>query len=237
MRRETGTTELLDGPLDDRQALVGNLRDLARINRRLGGIRLTAAAVEALAPGSAPLAVLDIGTGGADIPLALIERGRAEGRLVRVTGIDSRPEVLAAAALADPRVTGTGELALHVGEARSLPFPDGAFDVAHASMLVHHLEPAVARAVLGEMARVARLGVVVNDLVRGRRAWLGAWLLTRAITRNRFTRHDAPLSVRRAYTVDEMTALLATVGLRVERRFDGVAGHRVALAARRNGSA
>jgi hypothetical protein len=86
------------------------------------------------------------------------------------------------------------------------------------------------------MARVARLGVVLNDLVRGRRVLLGAWLLTRTITRNRFTRHDAPMSVRRAYSIDEMTALLAAAGLRVERRFDGVAGHRVALAARRNGS-
>lgn len=234
MRRETGTTELLDGRLDDRRALVGNLRDLARINRRLGGIRLTAAAVDALAPGSAPLALLDIGTGGADIPLALIERGRAEGRLVRVTGIDSRPEVLAAAALADPRITGTGELTLHVGDGLALPYPDGAFDIVHASLLVHHLEPGPARTLLAEMARVARLGVVLNDVVRGRRFLLGAWLLTRLL-RNRFTRHDAPLSVRRAYTVSELTALLATAGLRVERRFDGFAGHRVALAARRNG--
>jgi SAM-dependent methyltransferase len=236
MDRLSGAEELLDGPLDDRPALMGNLHDLAWFNRRLGGARLSAAAVDALAPGRAPIAVLDVGTGGADIPLTLIERGRATGRLVRVTGIDTRPEVLAAAAVVDPRITATGELALHVGDARSLPFPDHAFDVVHASMLVHHLEPAVARTVLAEMARVARLGIVLNDLVRGRRAWLGAWLLTRAITRNRFTRHDAPLSVRRAYTVDEMTALLATAGLRVERRFDGVAGHRVALAARRNGS-
>ena len=109
--------------------------------------------------------------------------------------------------------------------------PAGAFDVVHASLLVHHLEPPVARAVLTEMARVARLGVVLNDLVRRRRSWLGAWLLTRVMTR-----HDAPLSVRRAYTIAEMTALLAAAGLRVERRFDGLAGHRVALAARRNGS-
>ena len=229
-------TELLDGPLDDRAVIIGNLRDLARVNRRLGGARLTADAIEALAPGTAPISVLDVGTGGADIPLTLIERGRAQHRLITVTGIDKRPEVLAAAALADRRITATGELALRVGDARSLPYPDDAFDIVHASLLLHHLEPAVARAVLAEMARVARLGVVINDLVRGRRAWLGAWLLTHAITRNRFTRHDAPLSVRRAYTVDEMTALLATAGLRVARRFDGVAGHRVALAARRDGS-
>jgi ubiquinone/menaquinone biosynthesis C-methylase UbiE len=233
MNRLSGAVELLDGPLDDRPALVGNLRDLARFNRRLGGIRLTTSAVDALAPGSAPLAVLDVGTGGADIPLALIERGRAEGRLVRVTGIDNRPEVLAAAAVADPRITGTGELALHVGDGLALPYPDDAFDIVHASLLVHHLEPAAARALLAEMARVARVGVVLNDLVRGRRFLLGAWLLTRLL-RNRFTRSDAPLSVRRAYTVSELTALLATAGLRVERRFDGFAGHRVALAARRN---
>src|SRR5687768_2099263 len=177
MRRATGMTELLDGPLDDRAVIIGNLRDLARVNRRLGGARLTADAIEALAPGTAPISVLDVGTGGADIPLTLIERGRAQHRLITVTGIDKRPEVLAAAALADRRITATGELALRVGDARSLPYPDDTFDIVHASLLLHHLEPAVARAVLAEMARVARLGVVINDLVRGRRAWLGAWLL------------------------------------------------------------
>ena len=40
-------------------------------------------------------------------------------------------------------------------------------------MVVHHLEPADAVALLREMARVARLGVVVNDLVRGRLFWVG----------------------------------------------------------------
>ena len=72
MERLAGVEELLDGALDDRSALTGNLRDLARANRRLGGIDLSARAVEALAPGRAAIRVLDVGTGGADIPLALI---------------------------------------------------------------------------------------------------------------------------------------------------------------------
>ena len=234
MDRLTGVEERLDGPLDDQRALVGNLRDLARINHRLGGVRLSVAAIEVLAPGLAGLSVLDVGTGGADIPLALIERGRRVGRLVTVTGIDSRPEVLAAAAVADPRITATRELALHVADGRALPYADGAFDVVHASMVVHHLDPGAARDFLAEMGRVAQRGVVVNDLVRGRWWWVGAWLVSHLLTRNRFTRYDAPLSVRRAYTVAELTALLATAGLRVERRLDGPFGHRVALVARRN---
>jgi SAM-dependent methyltransferase len=233
--RLTGAEELLDGPLDDRLALVGNLRDLARVNRRLGGIDLSARAIEVLAPGHSSIDVLDVGTGGADIPLALIDRGRARGRLVRVTGIDNRPEVLEAAALADRRVMATGELVLHVADGHALPFPDGAFEVAHSSLVMHHLEPDAARALLAEMARVARRGVVVNDLVRGRAAWAGAWALSHLATRNRFTRRDAPLSVRRAYSVAELTTLLAAAGIRVERRFDGPFGHRVALAGRRTG--
>jgi SAM-dependent methyltransferase len=236
MERLSGVEELLDGALDDRAALVGNLRDLARVNRRLGGVDLSARAIESLAPGRADIRVLDVGTGAADTPLALIERGRAAGRLVRIIGVDHRPEVLEAATLADPRVTATGELALHLADGQSLPFPDGAFEIAHSSLLLHHSEPEVARALLAEMGRVARLGVVVNDLVRSRRTWLGAWLLSRIATRNRLTRFDAPLSVRRAYSVSELTALLAAADLRVERRFDGSFGHRVALAARRNGA-
>ena len=234
MDRLAGAEELLDGPLDDRAALIGNLRDLARGNRRLGGADLSARAIDGLAPGRASIAVLDVGTGAADIPLALIERGRAAGRIVRVTGVDTRPEVLEAAAVIDPRVTATGELALHVADGRALPFPDSTFEVVHASLLVHHLDPDAARALFAEMLRVARLGVVVNDLVRSRATWLGAWLLAHVATRNRLTRYDRPLSVRRAYSVAELTALLAAAGLRVERRYDGFAGHRVALAARRN---
>ena len=232
MRRLTDVDELLDGPLDDARVLAGNLRDLARINRWLGGVDLSAAGVDELAPGTAPITFLDVGTGGADIPLALIDRFRTARRHPSVTGIDSRPEILAAAVLANPRIATTKELTLHVGDGRALPYPDRSFDVVHASLVIHHLEPDAACALLREMGRVARLGVVVNDLVRGRPAWLGAWLMSRLLTTNRYTRHDAPLSVRRAYTIAELTAMLATAGLRVERTVGGFLGHRVALVAR-----
>jgi len=82
------------------------------------------------------------------------------------------------------------------------------------------------------MGRVARRGIVINDLRRNRLAWLGAWLLSRLVTGNRYTRHDAPLSVRRAYTLAELTSLMAAAGLRVEASaIGGPFGHRVVLAA------
>ena len=231
MRRSVEVDELLDGPLDDVAALVGNLRDLARANRWLGGVWLSSKGVAALAPAGMPLTVLDVGTGAADIPLALIDRARAAGRRLSVTATDHRHEVLAAAVLAQPRLATTADLALRVADGRALPFPDRSFDIAHTSMVLHHVEPPVAVELLREMGRVARRGIVVNDLVRGQLAWLGAWLLSHVATTNRYTRHDAPLSVRRAYTVDELTSLIAAAGLRVEASAYGPFRHRVVLAA------
>ncbi len=236
MRRVSDADELLDGPLDDPAALRGNLHDLARVNRRLGGAALSIRAVDALAADRSALDIVDVGTGGADIPVALLEHAARTGRAWRVTGVDGRPEVLAAAAATDRHLTATPGLSLHVGDGRGLAFADDAFDVAHTSLVVHHLDPDGVVLLLGEMARVARIGVVVNDLVRGRLALAGAWALTRVATRNRYTRHDAPLSVRRAYTRAELERLVGDAGLTVVDRFDGFAGHRWAITAVRSGA-
>ncbi|MDP9483088.1 MAG: hypothetical protein M3P84_07690, partial [Chloroflexota bacterium] len=98
MRRLTDTPELLDGPLDDPVALAANLRDLRRINRLLGGTRLSRQALGALVGDrTEPVTLLDVGTGAADIPAALVTRRPRDGRRLTVTAIDRRPEVLAAA--------------------------------------------------------------------------------------------------------------------------------------------
>jgi ubiquinone/menaquinone biosynthesis C-methylase UbiE len=231
MDRRTDAVELLDGPLDDPVALAGNLRDLRRINRWLGGVSLTAAAIEALAAHRDELTLIDIGTGGADIPLALLERARNRGRRLTIVAVDSRPEVLAAAAFATPGLPTMDGLELRVVDGRSLPYLDRSFDVAHASMVLHHLAPDAAVTFLREMARVARLGVVVNDLQRSRLGLLGAWLIGHFLTGNRYTRTDAPLSVRRAYRSDEMTAMLRAAGLTPVRTIQGAFGQRYAIAA------
>jgi ubiquinone/menaquinone biosynthesis C-methylase UbiE len=272
MRRITDRQELLDGPLDDLELLRGNLRDLRRINRHLGGVRLSALAFDALvgdglrrepggasSPGGsdhAPVTLLDVGTGAADIPVALIARAArsvsaapasavpaasagdvrpARAGWLRVTGIDERAEVLDAARALDPAIAtlgARGALTLATADGRALPYPDRTFDIAHASLVLHHLSPPDAVTLLREMARVSSSGVIVNDLLRSRRSWLGAWALTRVMTRNRYTRHDGPLSVQRAYTRRELRRMLEAAGLVVVWEGTDLIRHRWAAAAR-----
>jgi SAM-dependent methyltransferase len=231
MDRVTDGVELLDGSLEDLPALLDNLRDFRRINRWLGGASLSEPAIDAVAAHRRELTLLDVGTGGADIPMDLIERAARRDRRWSVVAIDSRAEVLAAAVQARPAIVTVPGLELHVGDGRSLPYPDRAFDVAHASLVLHHVAPDAAEQLLREMARVARLGVVVNDLERGRLGWIGAWLIGHLLTGSRFTRHDAPLSVARSYRAAEMTGLMHAAGLNPVRIVRGAFGQRYAIAA------
>ena len=96
---------------------------------------------------------------------------------------------------------------------------------------VHHLDEAPAIRFLEELGRVSRRGVVVNDLDRTELALAGAWLAGRLLTRNRFTRHDAPLSVRRAWRPHEMRALLRAAGLEPIAQRAAPLGHRYAIVA------
>ena len=232
--------EYLDEATLEPGTLEGNLRDLRRINRVFGGSSLSLQALRALVSGAAAqspgrddvdkLRVLDVGTGAADIPLAMV-RAHGPWRSIGVTAVDSRPEVLDAARRCTPALNESADVVLRVADGRSLPFGDGEFDVAHASLVLHHLEPGDARQFVCELARVARVGVIVNDLTRGAVHWLGAWLVVHALSRNRFTRHDGPLSVRRAYTAREARGLLAEAGLVPIHEGRAFAGHRWTLAA------
>lgn len=220
---------MLDLPAVPAPLLAANFRDIERVNRWLGGSWLTVRAIRSLLdeparPLTRPLTLLDVGTGSGDIPREVRRWGMRRGLSIVCIGCDAGVAVL--------RATAAGERLLPVvADGRALPFRDGCADIAHCSLVLHHLQPPAAVALLRELGRTARLGVVVNDLLRGRAGYLGSLALSRLTTRNPLTRHDAPLSVRRAYTLAELRALLRAAGL-VEVRCHSLIGYRVAIAAR-----
>jgi len=228
--RLTGVKELLDGPLADPAAIEANLRDLSFINRMTGGASLSIRAVRELLPSGG--SVLDVGTGAADIPARLLADARRRGVSLGMTATDSREEVLDAALAIRPSLGHIPGLTLGLADGLRLSWPDASFDVGHTSMVIHHLDPDDAITFLAELRRVSRLGIVVNDLARGRLYWIGAWVLAHTLAASRYTRTDGPLSVRRAYTRREMDELLRRAGLDPIRAFTGFARHRYAIVAR-----
>ncbi len=213
LARRAVLSERLDQPGLDAALLRANLAELALLNRLPGGVGASLSAIRALVPPAARdrLVVLDAGTGGADIPRAFLRAARRSGADWQVVGVERRSEVLVAARAAsgaDPRLT------LVEGDAGRLALDDDSVDVAHASLLLHHLDPDDAVTLLTELRRVARLGVVVNDLRRGLLPFLLTACAVLAIGRSAYTRHDGIVSARRAYDLAELRELLDAAGLR-----------------------
>jgi hypothetical protein len=66
---------------------------------------------------------------------------------------------------------------------------------------------------------VARRAIIVCDLVRHPVAYYGIRLVTKAFTRNIMTRTDGPLSVQRAFTLEEWRDLFERAGIGPFRLF------------------
>lgn len=196
--------ELLDSGKLTAREVEANLVDLARLNRLPGGTTTSVRAIRSLLNGAVGASILDAGTGRADMPIAFARAGW------RTVAVDTNPQVASVARRATER---HAEIEVVEGDARRLPFADNAFDVAHCSLLLHHLDPDEAVAALRELGRVARRGVVVNDLRRGTLPLLATVASTSFLARSRVTRVDGFASARRAYTVRELDRLLERAGL------------------------
>jgi ubiquinone/menaquinone biosynthesis C-methylase UbiE len=222
----------MDAPSADPADLRRSLAYIRRINSLLGYHRATlghlARFSRAWTPGRV-VRVLDVATGSGDLPRAVLNWARRRGHDVRVVGVDLPATTLAEAA-ARTDAADAARLTFARADALRLPFADGAFDYVTASMFLHHLDDDSAALALREMARVARRGIVVADLLRHRRAY--AWIALFTLASGPMVRHDARASVAQAFTKSEVLALRDRAGLpwaQYHRHF----GHRFVLAGER----
>lgn len=205
--------ELLDHASQDPEELAQNLRDIRRVNQLLGGTSTVLRHLPRLLadiPDKRPVTVLDLATGSGDIPLAISRWARRRDIPMTIVASDFSEDILA---VANEQIADTQGITLARHDARAVPLPDKQFDIVLCSLSLHHFAPDDAVRVLGEMDRLSRVGFILNDLYRGRLGYTAAWIAARLTTRNRLTRNDAPLSVRRAYTPDELRDLLRRAGV------------------------
>jgi ubiquinone/menaquinone biosynthesis C-methylase UbiE len=196
--------EMLDddggSPAETAVALV----DLRHINNWFGGTRTTINLLGRIASQAnrRQLSLLEVGSGAGDVPLAAQEALGRHGIDLQVTLLDRMGSHL-------PN-NGTAAVS---GDALNLPFREDAFDVVSCSLFAHHFEPEQLQRFGFEALRVCRQAVLINDLIRSR-LHLGLVYAGLPLFRSHITWHDAPASVRRAYTRDEMRNMFGGLPVR-----------------------
>jgi len=276
LRSRQRQAEWMDDPGADPADLRRSLDYIRRINALLGYTRASVGHLRRFSRNWRPgetIRILDVATGSADIPRAMLRWADRRGFDVRIVAVDIHATTLKLAAQEpDPRTPSPGtsgegrgggdsssirdpqseirnregphptpppeyrergntqRLRFVQADALQLPFPDVSFDYAHTAMFLHHLDDAAAAAVLREMARVSRRGIVAADLLRHRRAY--AWISLFTLGAGSMVRHDARASVAQAFNKAEVLRLRDEAGVGFARYYRHF-GHRFALAGER----
>jgi len=212
LEHRAAADELMDTVPLPPAAVEDALGFLEFTNRCFGGTRIVLRALQrwrARWPAGRTMTLLDVGTGAADIPRALVSWARASGCSLEVTAIDMAPSVVTAARR---RVRDVPGIVLEQAALADLASSGRRFDYVTASLMLHHVPPGRTAEALGELDRLAMRGVIVAELRRSP-ASLMAVRMVSTLAGNAVVRHDGPLSVRRAFTVGELARLASDLGL------------------------
>lgn len=151
--------------------------------------------------------MLDIGAGGCDLPIWLVERCRRERLDLTITAVDHDPRVVD---FARPRLLDHPEITVVEGDALSLAeIPPGRWDFIFSNHFLHHLATPQIGICLRQVVDSCREGCIMSDLVRSR---LSYWLYTACagvFLRDSFAYEDGRLSIRKSLSLQEAVSLVA----------------------------
>jgi 2-polyprenyl-3-methyl-5-hydroxy-6-metoxy-1,4-benzoquinol methylase len=203
-------TELLDEDNIPFKDIQQNLRELDVINRWLGGHRITIKGLQQLLKGRTYIHVCEIGCGGGDNLLALLQWCQHKKIAVRLTGIDIKPTCIQYAAQ-------SMALQQHahwiVSDYREVVFTGDKPDIIFSSLFCHHFKEDALITQLQWMQQHSALGFFINDLHRHWLAYHSIRLLSKMFSRSYLLKNDAPLSVARGFKKQEWVALLQQAGV------------------------
>lgn len=195
-------------PAEHERALAG-LRRINGLSRCAAGLFKPIEALAREHP-AAELTVLELACGGGDTAIDLARMAHRHRLNLRISACDLNPEAVRIAR----RNASRRGVEVDLSVANALDDPGSArVDVVYCTLFAHHLDPPEVIHLLGVMAARARRLVLLDDLIRSRLGFALAWMGTRLLSRSWVVHTDGPLSVRAAFTPEEILELAHRAGL------------------------
>jgi len=203
--------ELMDTEIVSFEQFCQCLRELEVINCWTLAYRPTLSWLKRISRNKQLKVIQDVGSGGGDILRRIIRYRAGYTHGTKLIGIDLNPWSKKAADAWShhlPIVFETGDI---------FDFqPEQNADVIISSLFTHHLNDEELVRFLTWMELHSTVGWFINDL---HRHWLPYYFIkatTQLLSRNRFIKHDAAVSVCRAFTRADWLRLLASAGISAE---------------------
>ncbi|WP_339277784.1 methyltransferase domain-containing protein [Paenibacillus sp. FSL W8-0426] len=152
------------------------------------------------------LSIADIGAGAGDINRRILRW--ADGNRIDMTIelIDLTME-----ACEEAKVLFADEPRIRVRQHDVFELDKGSADIVTCAQFLHHFHEEDVPRVVTRMLDISRIGLAINDIHRHWLAWAAVWMTTRLISRNRYIRHDGPLSVAKGFRGSDWERLRAVL--------------------------
>lgn len=203
--------ELMDDLSCSGDELTITLRELETINRLLGGNRVTIDALEKLARPRRhqPIAIVDLGCGGGEILRIIRKWSTIRGYNFSLTGIDANENVIEQARRQTPPHM---DITFETADIFSRNANLDRFDIVIGTLFFHHFSQEKLIEFFTIVRKSAKIGLIINDIHRHPVAYYSIQWLTRLFSHSDMVINDAPLSVRRAFTREEIESVLKKAG-------------------------
>lgn len=200
--------ELLDKDSIPFADIRQNMKELDFINKWLGGHEITLDGFRQVLGRQKQISVCEIGCGGGDNLLAIYTWCKKRGIELNITGIDIKSECIEFAKRRTGFPASVQWLVSDYKEAKFRTKPD----IIFSSLFCHHFTNEQLIYQLRWMKENCTQGFFVNDLHRHILAYYSIKLLTAIFSSSYLVKNDAPLSVARGFTRQELYRLCVEAG-------------------------
>lgn len=200
--RNTRIREQMDDPDCSKKALYKTYRQFSIVNTIVSGWkRIYQAHIRPLIEKqSEPLFLLDIGSGGGDIPIKLAKWAKTDGLDLQITAIDTDQRAIDYV----EQLSVPANITFLKCSSTVLLHQDRHFDVVISNHLLHHLSCRELHQLLQEAENLSTKLVLFNDIERSDFAYGLFDLFSRPLSPGSFITQDGLSSIKRSYTRNEL---------------------------------
>ena len=183
------------------------LKEIDHINNWIGGKRYNLNILEKAVQSKSSFTIMDLGCGSGDLLKSFCKRMRRVGKKGKYIGVDANPYIIE---YARKNCADYDEIEFLCENVLDPNFRTKGTDIVNCCLFLHHFKNHQILKLLGKIKSDSNT-VIINDLHRHPIAFHAIDVLTRMLSRSEMVKHDAKLSVARAFKKEDFSMFFETL--------------------------
>lgn len=203
-KERTSRREIMDDFELQGEELRKTLDDLDKVNKWLGGNKITLDGVEKIFKSACfaqPVSIMDVGCGNGSLLKEVADFARSHGIKMKLKGIDANEHTIE---IARENTKAYPEITFEPQDIFSEEFKIQKVDIILCTLTMHHFKDKEIEEILPVFSNICQMGIVINDLQRSRFAYYLFEVFCAFFIKNEIARKDGLTSVLRGFKKEDL---------------------------------